>query len=179
MSKKTILWLSIVSVGAIIVGIIVFVAAVASAASDCQNILTADPTKCTIDSNGNIVPTSSAIGAGGTIGLILFLVAGGFGLAAWIGALIRTAKMQTWGWFVCVLLLGSLGTLIYGFGGPSGPAVPKMAMAAGYPQPGYPPAGYPPPGYPQPGYPPAGYPPPPPSYPPTSYPPQPPTYPQG
>jgi hypothetical protein len=54
---------------------------------------------------------------------------------AWIGALIRSAKMQTWGWFVVVLLFSGLGTLIYAIAGPSDQQVPATAY---YPPPGYP-----------------------------------------
>jgi hypothetical protein len=35
-------------------------------------------------------------------------------------ALVRSAKMQTWGWFVIVLIFSGLGTLIYVLADPRG-----------------------------------------------------------
>jgi hypothetical protein len=37
---------------------------------------------------------------------------------AWIFALIRTAEEQRWGWFVTMLVFGSIVTLIWSFAGP-------------------------------------------------------------
>ena len=81
---------------------------------------------------------------------------------------------SSWVWFLVVLLLSGLGTLLYALFGPS-----DHPAMTGYPPISYPQAGYPPGNYPQqqeyqpPTYPQEGYPPQPPSY----YPP--PTYPQG
>ena len=41
---------------------------------------------------------------------------------AWIFALIRTAEGQRWRWFVTMLVLGSIVTLIWSFVGPDDPS---------------------------------------------------------
>lgn len=96
-----------------------------------------------------------------SIGIIFFVIGGILGFIAYIGALIKTAMLGRWGWFVCLLLLSGITMLVYIFAGPeTRPAVqvPMGYPPQGYPpQPGYPPQGYPqqgnPPPYPQPGYP--------------------------
>lgn len=126
MRKRTILWMEIISFILAIIGLAVFLPAILSVAQTCS--------QAQIDA-GTCTPTVSAgAGAGFAIGVVLFIVAGVLATIAWIGALIRSAKMQTWGWFVVVLLLHGLGTLIYAIGGPSDQPV----MAA------YPPQQYPP-----------------------------------
>jgi hypothetical protein len=71
------------------------------------------------------------------IGILLLVAAGIVSLIAWIGALIRTAQTQRWGWFVAVLLVSGLGTLIWALAGPDAPAI---VAPTGY----VPPSGYPP-----------------------------------
>lgn len=56
---------------------------------------------------------------------------------AWIGALVKTAQLGRWGWFVFLLILSHLTMLIYIFAGPTAPAN-QPAYAAPYP-PQYPP----------------------------------------
>src|ERR1700676_2756292 len=98
------------------------------------------------------------------IGIFFFVIGGILGFIAYIGALIKTAMLGRWGWFVCLLLLSGITMLVYIFAGPeTRPAAqgPMGYPPQGYPaypqQPGYPPQGYPqqgnPPPYPQPGYP--------------------------
>jgi hypothetical protein len=114
------------------------------------------------------------------ISIFLYVIGGIINLIAWVGALVKTAQLGRWGWFICLLLFSGITMLIYIFAGPETPAVSQAAVGAypqqGYPQPGYPQQGYPQPGYPQQGYPQQGdYPPPgypqQGSYPPGSYPP--------
>ena len=57
-------------------------------------------------------------------GLVLALAAGIVAGIAWIFALIRTAQLQRWGWFVCMLVMGSIVTLIWSLVGPDSPAPP-------------------------------------------------------
>jgi hypothetical protein len=45
------------------------------------------------------------------VGIVLLLI-------SWIGAMIAVAKKEAWGWFVGILLLPALGTLIYSLAGP-------------------------------------------------------------
>jgi len=128
LSRKTILWLEIISIVVAIIGLAVYLPPFFSAV---QNACTPEQL-----SAGTCSPNPAAImGPGYFIGLFVIIVAGIVHLVAWIGALIRSAKMQTWGWFVAVLLLSNLGTLVYAIAGP--PNQPMMAAA-------YPPQGYPP-----------------------------------
>jgi hypothetical protein len=53
------------------------------------------------------------------IGIILFLVGSVVGVVGWIMALIKTAQIGRWGWFVAVFLLSVLSALIYGGAGPA------------------------------------------------------------
>ena len=111
------------------------------------------------------------------ISIFLFVIAGIIDLVAWIGALVKTAQLGRWGWFICLLLFSGITMLIYIFAGPQTPAYVQAPAGGyppqqGYPQPGYPPqqgysqqGGYPQSGYPQygnqqEGYPPSGNPPP-------------------
>ena len=154
MRKRTILWLVLSGIILAIIGTALFVPAVVSAAGHCTQAQLNNGT-C------NITPTSVQ-SAAIAVGVILWIIAAILDLIAWIMALIRSARMRSWGWFIVVLLIHGLGTLIYAIAGP--PDQPRMP--AYYPPnqpPGYPP-GYPPnqqPGYPPnypPGYPPPNYP---------------------
>jgi hypothetical protein len=139
MSKKTILVLSLTSMLLGIIGtgfiLVQFFAFFSQAA---QNY------KCQVDAGGQVnvgicqysADPASAFTTFGWLELMLFLFAIP-GLIAWIGALVRAAKMQTWGWFVVVILMGTLGTFIYALVWPSRQPV-MMGYVMPYPQP-YPP----------------------------------------
>jgi hypothetical protein len=43
-------------------------------------------------------------------------------LIAWAGALINLARLQHWGWFVCVLIVHGSAVLLYLIAGPTAPA---------------------------------------------------------
>jgi hypothetical protein len=60
----------------------------------------------------------------------LLLVAGVvLGIISWALALIKTANIREWGWFVAVVLLNSIGALIYGLAGPeTRQAEPRTVM---------------------------------------------------
>lgn len=49
---------------------------------------------------------------------LLMIIAGVTTFIAWIGALIRTAQLGRWGWFVCLLVLTGITMLIYIIAGP-------------------------------------------------------------
>ena len=154
MRKRTILWLILSAIILSIIGVAIFVPSIVAAAKQCPQ----GQGTCNVTLNGG-----ETVGVG--IGGFLWVIAGILWLIAWIGALIRSAKMQTWGWFVVVLLLSGLGTLLYAIAGPRDRPILAPTTQQGYP----PPQGYPPQGYPQQGgYPPQSYPPQ--SYPPPSYP---------
>jgi hypothetical protein len=47
------------------------------------------------------------------------LIGGAVELITWILGLIKMVQLKRWGWFVAVLLLTPLSTLLYGIYGPS------------------------------------------------------------
>lgn len=73
------------------------------------------------------LPVSSPLTGIGLFGAVILLVGGVVSLVAWISALIRSASMRSWVWFVIVLLFGSLATLFYALFGPSDRRAPAMA----------------------------------------------------
>jgi hypothetical protein len=56
-----------------------------------------------------------------TAGLVLVWVGIALCLTAWIGALIRTAQVRRWGWFVALLLV-NIAMFIYILDGPDSPS---------------------------------------------------------
>ncbi len=127
MRKRTILWLEIIAFILAIIGLAVFLPAIFSTVQDCtQEQLQAGT--CTAS-------VSAEAGAGILIGSVLFTIAGILATIAWIIALVRSARMQSWAWFVIILLFHGLGTLIYAIAGPSD----QTTMAAAYRAQGYPP----------------------------------------
>ena len=123
MNKKTILWLEL---AAIVLGIIGGVAIGISSAAAVTNNCTQDQIQA-----GTCTLTTSAVGPGFYIGLIIVALAGLAGLIAWVMALVRTISMKTWGWFAVVLILSGLGTLIYAIAGPTNQ--PAMVAGTAYP----------------------------------------------
>jgi hypothetical protein len=65
---------------------------------------------------------------------VIALLAGGGALAciAWIGALIRTAQLGHWSWFICLLLFSGLAMLLYIFIGPQYPTYPVIPVTTPY-----------------------------------------------
>ncbi|WIG58967.1 MAG: hypothetical protein OJF49_001714 [Ktedonobacterales bacterium] len=62
-------------------------------------------------------------------------------LIAWVGALVRTAQLGRWGWFVSLILLGSFALLAYVIASPDTP--PLSAITTPPYQPPYQPPYYP------------------------------------
>ena len=60
-------------------------------------------------------------------------------LIAWIGALVKMAQLQRWGWFICLLLLSGITLLVYIFAGTETPAPSAMVAQGGMPPQQYPP----------------------------------------
>lgn len=111
LKKKTILILWIVGFVLALIGAALFVPAIIAAANHC-----------TINQFGKqncSLPTSDPQTFMGLIGVVILLIGSLISLIAWIGALVRSAKMGSWGWFVVVLIFSGLGTLIYVLAGPS------------------------------------------------------------
>ncbi|HEY1349322.1 MAG TPA: DUF5652 family protein [Ktedonobacteraceae bacterium] len=65
-------------------------------------------------------------------GIGALLVAAGSLLAfvAWLGALIKTARLGRWGWFVCLLIFNGITMLIYIFAGPTTSARSSFSNAS-------------------------------------------------
>jgi hypothetical protein len=131
--KRAVLILSIVAMLLLIVGTFMFFGSVASAASQCAQITDPAAQQQCAQQAGTQQAGSIALG---------FLVLGLGGLAttiAWVLGLIKTAQVKAWGWFVAVLLVSPLGSLIYGIAGPDSPPAPPSYAPQGYAAPGYPP----------------------------------------
>ncbi len=71
--------------------------------------------------------SSTAGGLVALVGVLAYVAAAVVYFIGWLGALIRTAKLSRWGWFVCILLLGWFAMLAYVFAGPKDAAVPAYA----------------------------------------------------
>jgi hypothetical protein len=83
-----------------------------------------------IDLSNHVNPSTGVV-TGSTPAVILIagllLLLGGILMTvAWIGALMRTAQLQRWGWFVCLLVLSGITMLAYIFAGPEIPPAGKQ-----------------------------------------------------
>lgn len=134
--KRAILILSIVAMLLLVIGLVVVVGAGASVAANCTTDA-AGHTSCPTNA-----ATTGAVG-GAAIGILLLVLGFLTTAVAWIMGLIKTAQVKAWGWFVAVLLVSPLGSLIYGIAGPD------QAPAPQYAGPQYPPQQSPPQQYPQ------------------------------
>lgn len=122
--KRAVLILSIIAILGIIGGVILFVAGTASALGPCQQYAN-DQTQLQACLQQN---TGAGAGAGLLLlGVLGYIVGGLCAFVAWILGLVKTAQIGRWGWFVLVLLISPLGSLIYGIAGPTERAVPAMA----------------------------------------------------
>jgi hypothetical protein len=65
---------------------------------------------------GSGISNSGAFIAG-VLGIVGFLAM----LYAWLCGLVKTARIQAWGWFVAIFLLPPVGSLFYGAFGPDQP----------------------------------------------------------
>jgi hypothetical protein len=113
LSKRTILFLSLAAILLGIVAVVAYAIGLGAAASCAGAGATTISTDCVAQ---GATPVLIGIGVG--------ILAGILGLIGWIGGLIKTATIGAWGWFVAVLILGSLGALIYGIAGPETRAAP-------------------------------------------------------
>jgi len=67
--------------------------------------------------------------AGGTsfsilslISILLLVVGGILAFVAWIGALVKTARLGQWLWFILLIVFSGITLLVYIFAGPTQPA---------------------------------------------------------
>ena len=113
--KRAILILSILAIVVLVVGLVAFFGAAATAAANCTQT-TAGQAQCNNGATGTI--------AGGAILGVLGLFGGALlAFVTWILGLVKTAQIKRWGWFIAVFFLTPLSTLIYGIAGPDEPAM--------------------------------------------------------
>lgn len=75
------------------------------------------------DGTTHLAHTGSAV-----IGIVLEFIAIVFAFIAWIGALIRMARLRRWGWFTCLIIFSSIAMLFYIFFGPKTATYPSMSI---------------------------------------------------
>lgn len=146
MPKKTILLLSLISIGIAIFGGILYGIGNATAPTDVVSSDVSSPPASSCQDTSCIpwvtaTTTSKEVDALEVVAVVVFVFSGIVGFIGWISAIIRSARMQTWNWFVVILVLSGLGTLIYAIAGPAD----QVAAAAAAPSPGYAASGAPPP----------------------------------
>lgn len=133
MRKKTLVILSVLSIGLAIVGVVAFAVGgtlFASSVENCSSV------RCA---------TSAPDGLGWlgiVVGIVLFIVSAVLGIIAWVGGLVKQAQQQEWAWFICTLLFGNLCLWIYLIAVPERPqyavpiympVYPPMQPYQGYP----------------------------------------------
>ena len=64
------------------------------------------------------------------IGALLVALGSLLAVVAWIGALIKTARLGRWGWFILLLLFNALTMLFYIFVGPTTSARSSLSNAS-------------------------------------------------
>ena len=78
------------------------------------------------NSDGSVSPAAgTSLGIMLIVAFLVYIVAAVFALIAWIGALIKTAKLGQWVWFILLLVI-NVTMLVYIF---AGPTEPKVASA--------------------------------------------------
>jgi hypothetical protein len=98
MSRSTVRRIFLIGLAIWIVGLVLF----------GGGFLGGHPTTVQSGSSG-YAPGNSALSG---IGLALMAIGGIIDFVAWIGALIGTAQLGRWGWFVALLVLGLIGLLL-------------------------------------------------------------------
>jgi hypothetical protein len=108
-NKRTIALLSLAAIVLLLTAFVGFGPAFATQLRTCQSA-TNNPyaTNCLSSASGAVV-----------IGFVLYLAGALAALVAWIMGLITTVHLRRWGWFVAVLLISPLGSLLYGLAGPT------------------------------------------------------------
>ena len=117
MIKFIIAILSALAIALLIIAFVGFGPAFATQLQTCQTSLyTTDQFRCL---------TSGSQAA--TMGFVLYLAGVVAALVAWVLGLIMTVVRGRWSWFLVVLLLSPLGSLLYGLFGPT--SRPNAAVA--------------------------------------------------
>lgn len=106
-NKPTIAILSILAIALLIIAFVGFGPAFATQLRDRQSS----------SASTNLTNLAQCLTLGScatTIGLVLYLACVLAALVAWIIGMIKTAQIRRWAWFVVVLLISPLGSLLYG-----------------------------------------------------------------
>lgn len=92
-----------------LVGLILAIVLFSSGGSQCLSTANVSSGTCS---------STQAVGTIG-LGLLVLVVALVFTFVGWILGIVKTAMIGRWGWFVAVLLLSPLGSVLYGIFGPA------------------------------------------------------------
>ena len=93
--------------------IILILSAVSLVALATAIILVAAPSVYCV-SSARLGSCTGALGIAIFLASLLLVVAFFTGAVAWVMGMLQAADEKRWGWFVAVLLLGAVGSLIYG-----------------------------------------------------------------
>jgi len=119
LKKRTVLLLWLVGFVIALIGSAMLGPSIYAAANNCSTTVYGTQ-NCSL-------PISSPLTGIGLLGAVIILIGIVVSVVDWILALIRSASMGSWVWFVVVLLFGSLATLVYALFGPSDRRAPAMA----------------------------------------------------
>jgi len=109
MTKRTITILSLAAIVFLVAAFVGFGPAFATHLQSCQRSFSGpNAGECLTSASGPVL-----------IGFVLYLAGVLAALFAWLISLVRTAQIGRWGWFLGVLLLSPLGSLLYGLVGPA------------------------------------------------------------
>jgi len=124
MKRSLIRKLTLISIGAAILGVILLIVTLATGGKTTSQL-----------ADGTTQVTITSVNLGLLALSLVFLIGGGIvNFVAWIGALIKTAQIRSWGWFVLVFLVNPIGLLVYSFAGPEAPtAIAYMPEQTGFP----------------------------------------------
>ncbi len=88
-------------------------------------LFTVGTTAAIATSDANGTPSDAGTASFGILGLIAILllaVGGVLALVSWIGALVKTARLGQWLWFILLIVFSGITMLVYIFAGPTKPA---------------------------------------------------------
>ncbi len=111
MKKKTIFWLSLITIVCAFIGTALLLGS-ARVADSCDSAQLPAGICRVLGAEGHLLIRIILLGS------LQYLIAGVLFFITWIGALRSTTKMQAWGWVAVVYLLPLVGALIYSIAGP-------------------------------------------------------------
>jgi hypothetical protein len=84
----------------------------------------------TTNPDGTVSTTAGAgIGILLIVSFLVYAVGGILAIIAWIGALIKTARLGQWLWFILLIVFSGITMLVYIFAGPTEPASAAASSA--------------------------------------------------